>query len=330
MSMSGDFLQVPRSRILTPERFSWFPDPLHVSTSAVKEVTFVGRVAIFGPGVIGGSIAMALRSRYPDTMISAWARNEDELKELLRRGLADSVFSDPAAAVKGVDLVVLCTPVGSMEGLATGMAPGLAPTTLITDAGSVKACVVDQLTPILRGNYVGAHPMAGSERAGLEAARGDLFAGAPCLVTPTQESSPGAIAKVIAFWEDIGCSVTMISPVEHDRMVARLSHLPHALAYALMNLVIDTLPEGAQNLAGGSFRDATRVAASNPELWIGILTSNGPEVAAALREMSKLLKSMAAAIGDENPDSLLDFLRRAKHHRDSLSLPVPPEAEEAS
>jgi prephenate dehydrogenase len=172
--------------------------------------------------------------------------------------------------------------------------------------------------------------MAGSERAGLEAARGDLFAGAPCLVTPTQESSPGAIAKVSAFWQDLGCSVTMISPVEHDRMVARLSHLPHALAYALMNLVIDTLPKGAQNLAGGSFRDATRVAASNPELWIGILTSNGPEVAAALREMSKLLKSMAAAIGDENPDTLLDFLKRAKHHRDSLSLAAPTVAESVS
>jgi prephenate dehydrogenase len=263
-------------------------------------------------------------------MISVWARSEDELKELAIRGLADSFFSDPAAAVEDADLVVLCTPVGSMEGLAMNMSEGLAPTTVITDAGSVKACVVDQLTPILGKNYVGAHPMAGSERAGLGAARGDLFAGAACLVTPTQGSSPSALGNVRSFWEDLGCSVTMMSPVEHDRMVARLSHLPHALAYALVNLVIDTLPEGAQQLAGGSFRDATRVAASNPELWIGILTSNGPEVASALREMAKLLKSMAAAIGDENPDSLLDFLRRAKHHRDSLPLPAPPEVEESS
>ncbi len=301
-----------------------------MSEPAVKEASGVDRVAIFGPGVIGGSIAMALRSRSPGTMISAWARSDDELKELSRRGLADFIFTNPAAAVENSDLVVLCTPVGSMEELANRMAPGLAPTTLITDAGSVKACVVDQLTPILGKNYVGAHPMAGSERSGLGAARGDLFAGAPCLITPTSRSNPSALARVKLFWEALGCMVTIMSPVEHDRVVARLSHLPHALAYALMNLVIDTLPEGSLHLAGGSFRDATRVAASSPELWTGILTSNGPEVASSLREMSKLLKSMATAIGDENPDSLLDFLKRAKHHRDSLPLPAPPETEEAA
>ena len=298
-----------------------------MSTPAVKNDTAPAeRVTIFGPGLIGGSIAMALRSRYPGTKISAWARNEEALNDLTSRGLADSVSTDPAAAVEAADLVVLCTPVDSMEGLARSMAPGLSATAVITDAGSVKACVVDQLTPILGGSYVGAHPMAGSERAGLGAAREDLFEGAPCLVTPSRESAQSALGKVRGFWQDLGCAVTIMSPVEHDRLVARLSHLPHALAYALMNLVIDTLPEGSQQLAGGSFRDATRVAASNPELWTGILTSNGPEVAAALREMSKLLKSMATAIGDENPDSLLDFFKRAKHHRNAPSFPAPERA----
>ena len=213
-----------------------------MSAPAVKQAKVVGRVAIFGPGIIGGSIAMALRSRSPGTMISAWARNEEELKELYRGGLADAIFTNPADAVENADLVVLCTPVGSMEEVARGMATGLASTTLITDAGSVKACVVDQLTPILGRNYVGGHPMAGSERSGLRAAREDLFAGAPCLITPTPESNPSAIAIVKRFWEILGCMVTIMSPVEHDRVVARLSHLPHALAYALMNLVIDTLP----------------------------------------------------------------------------------------
>jgi len=294
-----------------------------VSTPAVKNDTATARrVTIFGPGLIGGSIALALRSRSPGTKISAWARNEEALHELTSRGLADSVSTDPAAAVEAADLVVLCTPVGNMEGLARSMTPGLSATAVITDAGSVKACVVDQLTPILGENYVGAHPMAGSELAGLGAAREDLFMEASCLVTPSLKSAQSALGKVRGFWQDLGCAVTIMSPVEHDRLVARLSHLPHALAYALINLVIDTLPEGSQQLAGGSFRDATRVAASNPELWTGILTSNGPEVAAALREMSKLLKSMATAIGDENPDSLLDFLKRAKHHRNELSLPA--------
>jgi len=297
-----------------------------VSTPAVtNDAAPAARVTIFGPGLIGGSIAMALRSRSPGTLISTWARSEATSQELSDRGLADAVFTDPAAAVQDADLVVLCTPVPNMKELSLAFAPFLKDSAIVTDAGSVKASVVDQLSPILGKRFVGAHPMAGSERSGLGSARGDLFAGAACLVTPSQESAQSALVKVREFWETLGCIVTMMSPVEHDRLVARLSHLPHALSYALINLVIDTLPEGSQRLAGGSFRDATRVASSNPELWVGILTSNGPEVAAALREMSKLLKSMATAIGDKNPDSLLDFLERAKHHRDSFSFPAPQE-----
>ena len=284
------------------------------------------RVAILGPGLIGGSVALALRASSPGTKISIWGRRPEQLAEILQRGIADSVETDPAAAVSGADLAVLCTPVGSMRKLAAAMAPGLASSAVVTDAGSVKACVVEQLEPLLGSRFIGAHPMAGSERSGLAAARADLFAGAPCLITPTPESDTGALRITGDFWKQLGCSVTTMSPPEHDRLVARLSHLPHALAFALVNLVLDTLPAGSHHLAGGSFRDATRVAASDPQLWTGILTENRTEVTAALREMSKLLESMASALGDENPDSLLDFLVRAKQHRDSLPLPSPEEA----
>jgi prephenate dehydrogenase len=116
-----------------------------------------------------------------------------------------------------------------------------------------------------------------------------------------------------------------MSPWQHDRVVARISHLPHALAFSLMNLVLDTLPPGSQELAGGSFRDATRVASSNPSLWTGIFEENRTEVAASLREMAKLLTSLAAALGRDDRDSILDFLTRAKEHRDSLPLPLPEE-----
>lgn len=284
-----------------------------------------GRVAILGPGLIGGSIALALRAKSPDTKISIWGRRPEQLQEILKRGLADSVETDPAAAVREASLVVLCTPVGTMRDLAQAILPGLSPTTVITDAGSVKATVVDQLETILGGRFIGAHPMAGSERSGLGAAQAHLFEGAPCLITPTGKSDPAALARVSEFWKSVGCSVTTMNAAEHDRLVARISHLPHALAFALVNLIVDTLSPEAQQLAGGSFRDATRVAASDPSLWTGILTENRTEVAAALREMSKLLKSMATALGDENPDSILDFLKRAKDHRDSLPLPRPEE-----
>lgn len=284
-----------------------------------------GRVAILGPGLIGGSVALALRSKSPDTKISIWGRRPEQLKEILKRDLADSVESDPSAVVRDTDLVVLCTPVGTMNDLAQAILPGLHPTTVITDAGSVKATVVNQLETILGGSFIGAHPMAGSERSGLDAAQAHLFEGAPCLITPTGKSDPTALITVIKFWKSLGCSVTTMTAAEHDRLVARISHLPHALAFALINLIVDTLPPEAQQLAGGSFRDATRVAASDPSLWTGILTENRAEVAAALHEMSKLLKSMATALGDENSDSILDFLKRAKDHRDSLPLPRPEE-----
>lgn len=283
------------------------------------------RAAIFGPGLIGGSVAMALRSRAPGMRISAWGRRREQLDELLCSGLADTATTDPAEAVRDCDIVVLCTPVGTMPDLASALAPALAPGAVVTDAGSVKGCVVAKLTPILGDRFVGGHPMAGSERSGLAAARADLFQGAACIVTPSTESSASALETTCSFWSLLGCAVTRMDAAEHDRLVARLSHLPHALAFALMNLVIDTLPDKAQDLAGGSFRDATRVAASDPALWTGILTENRTEVAAALREMSRLLKSMASALGDQKDDSLLDFLTRAKEHRDSLPLPRPEE-----
>ena len=284
-----------------------------------------GRVAIFGPGLIGGSIALALRARHPETKISIWGRRPDQLAGILKRGIADAVEADPVNAVRNADLVILCTPVGAMKELAAAIAPHLAPGAVVTDAGSVKVSVVEQLTPILGKRFVGAHPMAGSERSGLSAARADLFTGAPCIVTPVPEGDAKAIATACDFWRQLGCTITMMAPLEHDRLVARISHLPHALAFALVNLVLDTLPPGSQNLAGGSFRDATRVAASDPALWTGILTENRTEVAASLREMANLLKSMAGALGDEKSDSLLDFCTRAKHHRDSLPLPPPEE-----
>lgn len=268
---------------------------------------------------------MAVRAFHPRRPVTIYSRNEATLADIMRRGIADRTESDPGAAVCEASLVVLCTPVGSMEGLASAFAPALAPGALVTDAGSVKGPVVARLGAILGKRFVGAHPMAGSERSGLGAARAGLFQDAPCIVTPGEVCEEQAVSAVERFWTGIGCRITRMSPWDHDRLVARISHLPHALAFALVNLVLDTLPPGSQDLAGGSFRDATRVASSDPALWSGILEENRTEVAAALREMAKLLSSMATELGRDSRDSLLDFLNRAKEHRDSLPLPPPEE-----
>lgn len=268
---------------------------------------------------------MALQARRPEIPVTIWGRKQDQLRSILDRGLAARVETDPALASRDASLVILCTPVGAMAGIAEAIAPHLPPDAVVTDAGSVKLPVTQKLEAILGSRFVGAHPMAGSERSGLGAARSGLFEGAPCIVTPTAATDLSALRRTESFWISLGARITAMTPEEHDRLVARISHLPHAIAFALVNLVVDTLPGGSQDLAGGSFRDATRVASSDPSLWTGILTENRTEVATALREMAKLLKSMATALGDDRPDSLLDFLARAKQHRDSLPLPPPEE-----
>ena len=265
---------------------------------------------------------MALRSRCPDVKISVWGRSNERLKEVLSRGLADSVSTDPVIAAQGAGLVILCTPVGCMEELAASLAGKLSPEAIVTDAGSVKLCVTKKLAPLFGGRFIGGHPMAGSERSGLAAARADLFNEAPCILTPLPSTDHVALQVVGAFWTSLGSFITTMTPEEHDRLVARMSHLPHALAFALVNLAKQSLPEDSLKLAGGSFRGATRVASSSPKLWSGILMENRRETASALREMSGLLDSIAESLDQEQSDSLLDFLTRAKEYRDSLPLPA--------
>ena len=283
------------------------------------EKRFKGSIALFGPGLIGGSIALALRSSSPETSVTIWGRNPSQLEEITRRGLADAVHTDPVAAVQNADLIILCTPVGVMTELAKMIAPHLKPHALVTDAGSVKACVVEKLTPILGARFIGGHPMAGSERSGLAAARANLFEGAPCILTPLPTTPVPTLDAVRHFWESLGAQVTTMSPEAHDRLVARISHLPHAIAFALVNLVASTL------LAGGSFRDGTRVAASDPDLWTGILSENRVEVVAALREMSGLLDSLAGNLEKHDSAEILAFLKSAREHRSNLPLPHPDE-----
>lgn len=263
---------------------------------------------------------MALRSRCPEISVSIWGRSAAALQEILERGLADTVSSDPATVVRDADLIIFCTPVEVMPEIAVAIAPSVEPHAFITDAGSVKGTVVAKLTPIFGNHFVGAHPMAGSERSGLAAARADLFLDASCILTPLETTATDALETVRAFWKYLGARVTTMTPAAHDRLVARLSHLPHALAFALANLVADSLPKGSSLLAGGSYRDGTRVAASDPALWTGILMENRTEVIASLHEISDLLCGLARNLEEGKSDSLFDFLTHAKEHRDLLSL----------
>ncbi len=208
-----------------------------------------------------------------------------------------------------------------MAAVARQIAPLADPNTLFTDAGSVKSTVVADLEAILGPNFVGSHPIAGSERSGLAAARVDLFAGAPCVVTPTPRSHPEAINDVEDLWRSVGCRVSRLTPEAHDDALARTSHLPHLTASALVAAVTSGHPD-LMSLVGPGFRDSTRVAMGSADLWTGILLANRSAVASSVAELREILHNVEAMLTSGDEESLRQFLKSAADAR--LAAPVTP------
>jgi prephenate dehydrogenase len=245
---------------------------------------------------------------------------------VLERGFCDASSTHLRDIVSDADVVVLATPIGAMPALAREIAPLLKPGVLVTDVGSVKAGVCAELGGIFSastGDFVGSHPMAGSEQAGLDFARVDLFAGAVCMVTPDEQTRPNVAERAGEFWRSVGCRVRVLPPAEHDAIVASISHFPHLLAAALVNSVADTLP-AAFEYCGPGFRDTTRVASGPPAMWTEILAENR---AAVREQIDALIEKLRAAstLLDSAPserDSLMhQFLTEAKAQRDRLWQP---------
>jgi prephenate dehydrogenase len=284
------------------------------------------KLAIIGPGLLGGSLALAAR-RLGRWRVSLWARRDEAVRELHDLQFADEASTDLPAIVAGADLVIFCVPVGAMKDLAERAVSALKPNALVTDVGSVKSSVVSALEPVFagRGRFVGSHPMAGSEQTGLRAARADLFESAACMVTPTEFSDPSAVAEVAAFWRDVGCRVSQIAPEAHDELVAAISHLPHLAAAALVNAVAEQCPD-AFEMAGPGFRDTTRVAGGSPEMWTEIFSTNRVAVRKSAEAMIAKLEQFIRLLDRQTPDSdklMNDFLTQAKAQRDSLAAREP-------
>ena len=274
----------------------------------------LAQLAVFGPGLIGGSIALAARRRGLCARLSVWSRDEAERAAVRRLALADLVTGDPAEAVRGADLVLLCTPPGAMAALAGQIAPHLAPGAAVSDVASVKAGVAAELTAILGRRYAGAHPMAGAERQGLRAARADLFEDAVCLLTPDERTAPEALATVDAFWRDLGARVRCLPADAHDEAVALVSHLPHVLAAALVDFV-GAEPGRATDCAGPGWRDMTRLAGGSPELWTEILSRNRGPITYALRGLMEKLRAVLEVLETGRDAELEAFLAEARTRR---------------
>jgi len=271
-------------------------------------------IAILGPGLLGGSLALAVKQAWPSLEVRMWGRRAEAVAEVLRLGIADFASTDAGAVVQNASLVVLATPVVVMEQVSVALQGRLAPDAVLTDVGSVKRSVVKVLEPLFASAgipFVGSHPMAGSEQTGISAARADLFLGATCILTPTVQTQPAALARVQAFWSALGCRLLSMTVDEHDRKVARISHLPHAVAFALVRAALQDDPNAAE-CAGNGFRDTTRIAGSDPDLWSGILLENQAEVVAALQDAVTDLQDLLAIVRGADKEQLRHYIATAQ------------------
>jgi prephenate dehydrogenase len=277
-------------------------------------------VALVGVGLLGGSLGLALRERGLARRVLAVARRPETVRQALALGVADEGSSDLDAGAAGADLVVLCVPVLSMPALVERMAPHLRPGAVVTDVGSTKSVLVRELPRRLRPEnpYVGGHPMAGSEKTGVEAARADLFEGARYLLTPDADTPEETVERLERWVVRLGAVPVRLDPAAHDRAVAGISHLPHVAAAALASAVRAEGTAGSpeieilQQLVAGGFRSTTRIAASSPELWRDICLTNREAVLEALRLFGAELELFARALQAEDGPALLSAFERAR------------------
>ncbi len=295
----------------------------------------IERLAILGVGLIGGSLALACRERGLARTIVGANRSAAAREATRRLGMVDATTADPAEAARGATLVVLGAPVGALGDLLRAAGPALAPGVVVTDVGSVKGELVAALEGLTPAGcaFVGGHPIAGREHSGPEAARADLFVGARCILTPTARTDPEALRQVEALWAAVGAQVLRMDPTWHDALLAAVSHLPHVVAYALMDALLEEEATGRELLrfGGGGLRDFTRIASSDPSMWRDICVANRGALLQALRRFRGSLDRLEAAIASGDGPVLSATFARAKAGRDRLvardDQPVrPPEA----
>jgi prephenate dehydrogenase len=306
----------------------------------------LARLSIIGVGLLGGSLGLAVKKTVKDCRIIGCGHRTESLKKALELGAIDEFMTDPAAAVEGADFVILATPVGLFESVLSQISPALKDGAIVTDVGSTKRSVVALAERLLPETvqFVGSHPMAGSEKRGVEFARADLFEGSVCIVTPGEQTHGGgvgiwegeapaephfregaarqeprppesnAVDTIERFWQSLGMRIIRMSPAEHDRRVAMISHLPHAVAAALVAIQDQT----TLALAGKGFTDATRIAAGDGVLWRDIFLDNADALRAGLAQLRVQLGHLEALLDPTKAAELKAWLDQIAETRNRL------------
>lgn len=283
---------------------------------------FIPRLTIIGVGLIGGSLALALKEAGVVGEVVGCGRGRPNLEKAIELGVIDRFSRDPREAVEGADVVFLATPLKTFRTVVEQCLPALKPGVVITDGGSVKGEVVAEVEPLLTDNihFVPGHPIAGTEKSGAEAAFATLYRGKRCILTPTEKTAKDALELVTKMWQLVGSEVVQMSLEKHDKILGAISHLPHMVAYSLVNAVgsYDHYEENILEYSAGGFRDFTRIASSDPTMWRDIAETNRE----ALLEMMEQFEASFAELKDDiragSGEKLFEFFLRSKQLRDAI------------
>lgn len=279
----------------------------------------IGTLCIIGVGLIGGSLARSARIKGLCREIVGVDRDEQNLRRALELGVIDCGFDSVAEGVAGADWVMIATPVGAVAAVLEQLKPVWNPASVYTDAGSTKGNIVAALETLfgeVPGNFIPGHPIAGAERSGVEASSDALYAGKRVILTPLPETDPRKLQAVEDFWHAIGAKVSHMDPRHHDEVLAATSHLPHVLAFSLVHMLgrKDEQEEIFQYAAGG-FRDFTRIASSDPTMWLDICLANREQIAPLIRQLQQELETVSGLLTRQVSDQLLEFFTDARQAR---------------
>ncbi len=273
-------------------------------------------VSVIGLGLLGGSVALATRQHIPGTTVIGYSHRAATRRRAKALGIATEVVGDLEAAAATADLVILATPIFTFESYFTELARIVRPGCIVTDVGSTKVLPHTWAANRLNGRarYVGSHPIAGSEQRGVEFARDDLFDQARCILTTTPATEPGAVRTLKGFWSALGCSVQTMSPAEHDRVLANISHLPHVMAAGLVN----ASEPGDMRFAGKGFLDSTRIASGSPTIWTDVLLANRENIVDGIERVMVQLSRLQAAVRSGDREAIARLLESARKKRSVL------------
>lgn len=281
------------------------------------------KLAVIGVGLMGGSLSMVLRNKGMVTEIVGVGRGISNLELAVKLDVIDKFTTDPASGVMGADLVVIATPVAAVRDILNSISPYLKQGAVVTDVGSVKETIVDVAEELLPPgvHFVGGHPVAGTEESGAGAAFSTLFEKHRCILTPTGKTDRDALDKVKKIWEAAGSEVVLMDPKRHDMILAAVSHLPHVIAYSLVNTVDDIrdFNGSIMHYSAGGFRDFTRIASSSPEMWRDICLLNREAILNMVSRFEDRLSRLKEYIDNSDGNAILAEFDKSKRARDSIA-----------